>query len=57
MGNIPVATGPIGLPTNIKAKDVSRNKNESIFTNSLLAGDSKGYAHLTGGSKHVSRFS
>lgn len=41
--------GPIEVPLDLMPKDIKKHKNASIFTNSLLAGDAVGYAHLDGG--------
>ena len=41
--------GPIAVPKDFTIKKKSMHKNESQFTNSLLAGDAKGYAHIPGG--------
>ena len=40
--------GPIAVPKDFTIKKKSMHKNESQFTNSLLAGDAKGYAHMPG---------
>lgn len=42
-------TGAIGVPTDFKPKDIIKRKNDSLFTNSLLAGDAPGYAFIEGG--------
>ena len=52
-----MAGGPIAMPTDMTPKDLRKYKNESPFTNSLLAGDVPGYAHMHGGSKPVQSFS
>lgn len=42
-------TDGIAVPSDFKPKDIIKRKNDSLFTNSLLAGDAPGYAFLEGG--------
>ena len=45
------SVGPIALPQDFTPQAERKHKNQSLFTNSLLAGDAPGYGHIQGGPK------